>query len=208
MLSVASPRPLRRVVPRWLAAAVGLLVVACGGSDGPPGGPNFGALDAASCPGADLSALTSSVYVSSLGTDADGCGQDTKSACATIAKGIAACADSGCGVLVRHGLYPTSATLNLRDGVNVHGSCRFDGEPDRRYRTTLQAQPAPGMPAVRAESIVKPTVFSSIVVVGKDETASGTASVAMVVKSSSGLTLTGTTIVAGTGGDAAPAASS
>ena len=214
MLSVASPRPPRlprRVASRCLAVAVGLLVVGCGGSDGadsPPGGPIFGApLDAMSCPGADLSALTSRVYVSSLGTDADGCGQDSKSACATIAKGIAACADSGCGVLVRHGLYPTSATLDLRDGVNVHGSCRFDGEPDRRYRTTLQAKPAPGMPAVRAESIVKPTVFSSVVVVGKDETASATASVAMAVKSSSGLTLTGTTIVAGTGGDAAPAAS-
>ena len=198
---------LRRALLGAVAAA---LLNSCGGGDGPndpPSGPIVGGpLNATSCPGADLSLLSSMVYVSSLGTDADGCGKDSASACATIGKGIAACADSGCGVLVRHGLYPTSATLDLRDGVNVHGSCRFDGEPGRRYRTTLQAQPSPGMPAVRAKSIGKPTVFSGIVIVGKDEMASGTASVAMAVQSSSGLTLTGTTIVAGTGGNAFPAA--
>ena len=209
MRLVAAAGTLRRVL---LGAAAAVLLNSCGGGGGSPndpsGGPIVGGpLDATSCAGADLSALTRMVYVSSLGADTDGCGMSSNSTCATIAKGIAACADSACGVLVRHGLYQTSATLRLRDGVNVYGSCRFDGEPDHRYRSVLQARPAAGTPAVLADSISHPTVFTGIVVVGKDETASGNASVAVVVKSSHGLTLSGTTIVAGTGGNAAAAAS-
>lgn len=196
-----------------LGAAATALLISCGGGgdnspSAPSNGPIVGApLDATACASADLSALTSMVYVSALGADSDVCGASSKNACATIAKGIAACADSGCAVLVRHGLYQTRATLDLRDGVNVHGSCRFDGEPNRRYRSTILAHPAAGTPAVRAASINQPTVFSGFVVIGKDETASSTASIAMAVKSSQGLTLMGTTIVAGRAGDAAPGAS-
>jgi hypothetical protein len=192
-----------RVVLLCIAAA---LVNSCGGGDDASGtaprGPIVGgaAPGEAICTGDDLSKLTSKVYVSTTGTDTDGCGTSTTKACASIDKGIAACAASGCGVLVRHGLYQTITTLHLRDGVDVLGGCRFDGEPDRGYRTVIQAAPAAGTPAVSADSINSATLFSHIVVVGKDETAKGTASIAMFVRSSNGLVLTGATLVAGRGG--------
>jgi hypothetical protein len=191
-----------------VAAVIVLSAASCGGggSDNvqpPAPGIRVGAEAPAVCSGADLSKLTSSVYVSTQGTDSASCGQTTKTACQTIRQGIANCAASGCGVIARHGLYPTSATLALRDGVNVYGGCRFDGEADRRYRTVIRANPAPGLPALAASSINSATTVHGLVVIGKDETASGTASIAMTVSESTGLTLTGTLLWAGQGADGA-----
>ena len=184
-------------------------VVSCGGGSdgsGPPPSPGFlvgGEPPAAVCGGADLSNLTSAVYVSTAGIDGAGCGLTTKTACQTLQQGIQNCAASGCGVIVRHGLYPTSATIVLRDGVDVYGGCRFDGEPDRRYRTVIRASPPPGTPAVRAAGIGAPTTVHGLVVIGKDETFDGTSSITMAVSDSTGLTLTSTVLSAGKGGDGA-----
>ena len=147
--------------------------------------------------------IKSFVYVSSQGADDDGCGQTSKAACKTIQKGIQRCAASGCAVLARHGLYPTSATIELRDAVDVYGGCRFDGEPDRKYRTTIQASPEPGTPAISATAINAPTTIHGLVVMGKNETANGAASIAMSISESKGLALTNSVLIAGKGGDGA-----
>ena len=187
------------------AALVAVGVASCGGGDGSaPPSPGFvdGGEAPAVCNGADLSQLTTSVYVSTAGTDSGSCGQTTKTACETITQGLRNCYGvPGCGVIVRHGLY-TEPTLFLQDGVNVYGGCRFDGEPDRRYRTVIQANTDPGEPALSAAGIQGvPTVVHGLVVVGKDETAASRASIAMVVKDSTALTLTGSLLSAGKGGD-------
>jgi hypothetical protein len=190
------------------------LLAACSGGSairqpGPVGGAS-GAPSAlaATCAGADLSGLKSAVYVKADGADGPSCGTTTGNACETIQQGIKNCAGAGCGVLVRHGLYPTTATITLRDSVSVYGSCLFDGETDHKYRTTIQASPAPGTPAISAGTINTPTTVSGLVVIGKDETANGTASIAMTVSNSKGLTLSHSVLAAGKGGDGASGGSS
>lgn len=159
---------------------------------------------AALCGAADSSQVPQAVFVSTTGSDDGGCGTSTSRACKSLQQGIAHCATPGCAVFVRHGLYATRATVRLRDGVSVHGSCRFDGEADRQYRTVIDAAPAPGTPAVAADGVNSPTVFDGIVIIGKDESTGGTASIAMAVSHSKGLTLTRSVLVAGRGGDGAP----
>ena len=159
---------------------------------------------AALCGVADSSTVPQAVFVSTTGSDDSGCGTSTASACQSLQQGIDNCAAPGCAVFVRHGLYATRATIKLRDGISVHGSCRFDGEADRRYRTVINAAPTPGTPAVGADGVNSPTLLDGIVVIGKDETAGGSASIAVAVSNSKGLTLTRTVIVAGRGGDGAP----
>lgn len=141
------------------------------------------------------------VYVAAQGADVSGCGTTTALACKTLQQGIQNCSAAGCAVFVRHGLYPTRATIRLKEGVSVYGGCRFDGEPDRSYRTVVDAKPAANTPAVSADSVNSPTAFDSVVVMGKDETAIGTASVAMAVTNSKGLSLTRSVLVAGSGGN-------
>ena len=155
------------------------------------------------CGDADLSGLSERIYVSPTGADTPTCGLAVVSACASIAKGIAACGPSGCGVLVRYGRYQAEATIALRDGVNVYGGCVFEG-PSRGYRTLIQARPAPGTPAISAVSINKPTTVHGIVVIGKNETAAGTASIAMTVTNSTGLTLVNCVLDAGNAGNGSP----
>lgn len=180
------------------------------GAPAPQPGPIVGAPGpqafAATCAGADLSGLKSAVYVKTNGTDGPSCGTTTANACKTIQQGVNNCAVAGCGVLVRHGLYPTAATITLRDAVSVYGSCLFDGETDHKYRTTIEASPAPGTPAISASAINTPTTLYGLVVIGKDETANGTASIAMAVADSKGLTLSRSVLAGGKGGDGATAA--
>jgi hypothetical protein len=188
-------------------ALLGLVsaVAGCGGGGGD--GSSFGGLGAQSssveCTGADLSGMKTALYVSPQGTDGDGCGGSTAAACRSIQQGIKLCAAAGCGgVLVRHGLYPIQATIKLQDGVNVYGGCRFDGEADRMYRSTIHATLSPaGTPAIAADKINTPTIVHGLVVIGNDETASGTASLAMTVSDSKGLVLTQTVLASGRGGD-------
>lgn len=167
------------------------------------GAPGALSAPAGTCADADLSELKSVVYVKAGGADGNSCGLTTGNACKTIQQGINNCAGAGCGVLVRHSLYPTTATITLRDSVSLYGSCLFDGEADHKYRTTIQASPAPGTPAISASGINTPTTVSGLVVIGKDETANGTASIAMTVSDSKGLTLSHSVLAAGKGGDGA-----
>ena len=198
-----------RSVSAFAATAVAALVTACGGGAGDVSPGDGAAALAAEC-GAALSASSRIVYVSTLGKDIDNCGGTTATACQSIRQGILACPPGGatgtsdCGVLVRHGLYPTTETIVLRDGVSVYGGCRFDGEADRHYRTTIVAAPAlPGAPAISAAAIKTPTVVRDLVVIAADQTAHGSASIAMVVSGSSGLSIVNTTLSSGRGGDGA-----
>jgi len=198
MHSFHDPRsPARRAMSR-LGLAASVLLAGCGG--GNDSGPRDGVLAAPACDGTDLSGVRSAVHVSTQGDDAGGCGGSAANACLTIQRGIDLCAGSGCAVLVRHGLYPTSATIQLRDGVGVYGGCRFDGDPQRGYRTTIEANPAPGTPAIAGSAIHTPTVVHGLVVVGKNETAPGTASIVMTLANSQGLVLTRSVLIAGRGG--------
>ena len=153
------------------------------------------------CSGANVAGLASTVYVSPQGNDGPGCGASSSAACATIQRGIDTCSSPGCSVLVRYGLYTTSATITLRDGVSVHGSCAFGDGASTAYRTVIAANPAPGTPAIAATSINSPTSVSGLVVVGKEETEAGTASIAMAIASSKGLVLTQSVLASGRGGD-------
>ena len=213
--------PTSRFGGRWSGVAVSVLaglIAGCGDQSGTTQpapvvgapGPIIGAPGpqaiAASCAGADLSGLKSQVFVKANGTDGPSCGTTTANACKTIQQGINNCAVGGCGVLVRHGLYPTTATITLRDSVSVYGSCRFDGEADHKYRTMIRASPAPGTPTISAVAINTPTTVYGVVVVAKDETANGTASIAMAVADSKGLTLSRSVLAGGKGGDGAAAA--
>jgi hypothetical protein len=155
---------------------------------------------AVSCGAALLSGVTTPIYVSPNGNDTPSCGGAPADACASIQHGIGRCGVSGCGVLVRYGLYKTTATITLRDGVSVYGSCVFDKAGDARYRTVVQATPASGMPAISANAISTPTTVYGLVVIGKDETAPGAASVAMAVGNSSGLALRAMVLLSGQGG--------
>jgi hypothetical protein len=186
-----------------------VFLAGCGGDSGDPAAAPSRRLGAplqaaAQCPGVDLAGRQNLIYVSNQGNDGGGCGQTTGSACKSIAQGIANCNGPACNVLVRHGLYPTSASIALRDGVDVHGSCRFDSEPDLKYRSVIQASPAPGTAAIVGNEINSPTTVSGLVVIGKDETAPGTASMAMALAASKGVQLANVTLAAGRGGDGAP----
>ena len=197
-------------VPHLLLLSLLCLTVAalqgCGG-DAPPDSPTLrSAAPPASCPGANLSAMTTVIYVAPTGEDSDSCGDKPGSACATIAKGIARCTVAGCAVAVRHGLYPTIASITLRDAVSVHGSCRFGEEPERHYRTVIAAAPPAGAPAIDATGINSTTELSGMLVLGKDETAPGEASIAMRVSASKALSLSAVTLAAGRGGDGAAGA--
>src|SRR6185437_10442446 len=191
------------LITRGMATMVGILLIclhaACSGGSvirqpGPvAGAPGISSAPAAICPGADPSKL-SALYVSPQGTDDGLCGNPP---CKTIAYALSWAHYLGYrAIVLRHGLYQTTETIDLKDGVSLYGSCLFDGEPDRKYRTVIQAAPAPGTPAISA-SAVNVTV-SGLVVIGKDETASG-ASIAMTA-GNAGVTLSRTVLVAGNGG--------
>jgi hypothetical protein len=163
------------------------------------------------CGTADLSGVKSLIYVAPGGSDSRSCGLTSALPCASIQQGIDNCATPGCGVLVRYGRYKTTATIALKDGVSVYGGCHFNGapaanSPAARYRTVIEAAPPAGSPAVNGDGIDRPTVVSSLVIVGKDEMDSGTtgaASIVMVASRSRGITMTNSTLVAGQGGPGA-----
>ena len=208
----------RRLLRRVAALAL-ITLAACSSGDNNGAapsrpGPVVGASAAPSCPG-DVSRLTTRVYVDSRSSAGDGCGQTMAAACPTLQQGIVACAAGGCGVLVRHGLYPTTSTIALRDGVSVYGGCLFDadadavGRPLALYRSVVDAQPASGTPAILAQNVNQPTLLHGLVVVNRDETSHGTASLAMTVSAGSGLEIAQTVLAPGRGGDgsgSAPAA--
>jgi len=185
-------------------ALLALLVLAgCGSGTDSPGTVRQADAPAALCPYGDAGTASAVILVSPDGSDSDSCGGSAETACATIAAAIGRCSVAGCAVAVRHGLYPTTQTILLRDAVSVHGSCRFGDEPDYHYRTVIEAAPPAGMPAIDANGINSRTIVSGLLVLGKDETAPGEASVAMRARASNGLILQSVTLFAGHGGDGA-----
>jgi hypothetical protein len=181
----------------WLAL---LALAGCGSGSQDSG--RLADAPAVLCPYGDAGTASNVIFVSPNGSDSDNCGGGA-TACATIAAAIARCGVANCAVAVRHGLYPITETIVLRDAVSVHGSCRFGDEPDYHYRTVIEASPRAGMPAIDAEGINSNTIISGLLVLGKDETAPGEASVGMRVNASKGLTLAAVTLASGTGGDGA-----
>lgn len=195
--------------PRFLLFPLLFLIFAaalqgCGGDSHSEAEPALrGAAPPAACPGAELASHTTVIYVAPKGVDGDSCGSQPATPCASIAAGIARCGVAGCAVAVRHGFYTSSASIVLRDAVSVHGSCRFGDEPEHFYRTVVAAAPAAGTPAIDASGINSATALTGIVVLGKNETAAGEASIAMRVRASKGLTMSGVTLAAGRGGNGA-----
>ncbi len=176
----------------------------CGGDSQPaPRAALRGEVPPASCPNANLASQTTVIHVAPTGVDSDSCGDRQAAPCASIAAGIARCGVAGCAVAVRHGLYPTTASIVLRDAVSVHGSCRFGDEPERFYRTVIDAAPPAGEPAIVAAGMNSGTALTGIVVIARDATAPGEASIAMRVGASRGLTLAAVTLASGRGGDGA-----
>ncbi|MBK4737515.1 hypothetical protein [Noviherbaspirillum pedocola] len=196
--------PIFRLARRFAALLLPFVLASCGGGGEEEGRVQRDLPEAAvSCPGADLARLQTVVYVAPDGIAGDNCGATVATACKSIAKGIRRCTRSGCAVAVRYGLYDSSETIALVDGVSVYGSCRFGDEPDLHYRTVIAAKPAAGEAAIAAANLGTTTVLSNIVVLGKNETTPGEASVGMLVRSSRGLSLSGVTLAAGRGGDGA-----
>ncbi len=68
----------------------------------------------------------------------------------------------------------------------------------------IEAAPPAGAPAISAEAMNKATVVHGLVVVGKDETAAGQASIVMAASHSNGITLQRSVLVAGRGGNGGP----
>jgi hypothetical protein len=229
----ASGTLVRRKWPGRLAGVLlGLSVLAAGGCGGGGGSGNGampssrGALGAghsppfdqaapgaAVCSGADLSGVRTAIYVSPQGTEDPNCGTTITATCKSVQQAIHRCTSEGCAVLVRHGLYaPATPTtpIELNEGVSVYGSCRFGGEPDRKYRTVIQASPAgtAGSPVIVASNIQSATTVQGLVIIGRDEGASGSPSIAMAVSGSRGLVLANSVLVAGRGGQGATGASS
>lgn len=154
------------------------------------------------CGAADLSVLTSAVYVAPGGSDASGCGTSSGNACATIQAGIDACSGSGCGVVVAYGQYRPSQSIVLADGVGVYGGCVASGSSDPGYQSLVYA-PAQGVPAFSGSSLGTPAVIHGFEIQGSDTNEVGAETIAVTFDDVSGLTVQYTTVVAGTGGDGA-----
>lgn len=152
------------------------------------------------CSDADLTKLQSHVYVSPIGKDSDTCGDNYTNACQTIAKGISRCSGTGCGVLVAWGEYAPTATIRLRDSVNVYGGCLPKSKAKPSYVSVISAPPA-GQPAVSADQISNNTILQGFQINASPvTTTNGAASTAMLVTNSSKLSLLHTEIIANTGG--------
>ncbi|MEO7338053.1 MAG: hypothetical protein ABIV63_15885, partial [Caldimonas sp.] len=145
--------------------------------------------------------MATRIVVAPNGVDSDSCGTDTSNACATPTHAVSRCTTvgAGCGVLVRWGRYALTSTLALNSGASVYGSCRFDGEADNHYRSTLIG-PA-DKPAVTAVGINQPTVFEGFQVLAGHAKTQGGASVAMLVRDSAALQVNRSQLVGGIGGN-------
>lgn len=153
------------------------------------------------CGNANLSGLTSRIYVSaSNGTDNDGCGASYSAPCKTIAYGISRCGGSGCGVLVGYDEYAPDATIALRDGVNVYGGCLPQSQAKPEYFSVITA-PSGGLPAVSATSINSGAILQGFQVnASAAGGTNGAASVAVLAAGSNRLSIINAQLVANAGG--------
>ena len=152
-----------------------------------------------SCGSANLSALSSRIYVSPDGKDSDSCGVSLTQACQTIAQGINRCSASGCGVLVEWAQYNLTTSLQLRNGVNVYGGCLASSQPQAGLASIINA-PNGGQAAVQANQITTPTILQGFKLIGTPATGNnGSPSFTFVISSSPNLTLLDTEVIAGNG---------
>jgi uncharacterized protein YjbI with pentapeptide repeats len=159
------------------------------------------------CGRADLSGLTSRIYVASTGTDDASCGATYDRPCATIGYGIGRCAASGCGVLVAWGEYSLAAPIAVRDGVNVYGGCLPSSQSRPGYFSAVRA-PSGGQPAVRATSLKAGVVLQGFQLNASAGDGNNAAtSVALWVKDSTQLSVLDTELVANRGGQGAAGSS-
>lgn len=156
------------------------------------------------CGDANLSGLANRIYVAPGGADSDSCGSSPEGtrACATTDKGISRCSgQKSCGVLVMYGQYTLSATVALRDGINVYGGC-LAGQSMAAPMQSLLFAPANGEPAISADGInTTDTILQGFRLFGsKAADRSGAASVTLQVSKSPRLTVMDSSILAGAGG--------
>ncbi|HEY0100247.1 MAG TPA: pentapeptide repeat-containing protein [Pyrinomonadaceae bacterium] len=162
--------------------------------------PGAGAGEALVCGWADLSGLTSRIYVSPGGSDSETCGTSNEQSCKTIAKGIERCSGQGCGVLVEWAEYNIAATLRLRDGVNLYGGCLPASAARPELFSVIYAAPG-GQPVVSADAInTNATILQGFQLSGSASGGTnGESSVALLVTNSSKLSVLNSEIVANTG---------
>jgi len=156
--------------------------------------------DDATCGTADLSHLTSRVYVANAGTDQAGCGTSFDNACQTISYGITNCAASGCGVLVLADRYTTAATIALRDGVNVYGGCNSSSRSTSLDFSSV-AGPTDGATVVSATGFQQGTIFQNFELRTTGvSTGNSKANMAMVVSNSQNVSILNSFLVADVAG--------
>ena len=155
------------------------------------------------CGRADLSGLTSRIYVATKGTDDASCGAAYDKPCGTIGYGIGRCAASGCGVLVAWDEYKPAATIALRDGVNVYGGCLPKSQSKPEYFSAVRA-PDGGQPVASATGVNGGAVLQGFQLGASAAGGTNAAvSVALSVKDSSKLSVLDTELVANRGGQGA-----
>lgn len=156
------------------------------------------------CGYADLSGLTSRIHVSPEGKDTDTCGSSPADTCATIAKGIARCAASGCGVLVAWGEYSPAGAIALRDGVNVYGGCFASSRARKEYVSAVHGPK--GQPAFTS-SVKTKTILQGFDIIGADgKSNDGADTVALTVINSNQTHVLHSRVTAGLGANGAKGA--
>ena len=156
------------------------------------------------CGRADLAPLTSRIYVAADGTDDSSCGSAYDKSCKTVAYGLGRCGASGCGVLVRWDVYPTTTTIELRDSVNLYGGCLPRSQSRPEYFSAVLA-PTGGVPAVSAKSINAGAIVQGFQFSASAATGASATSVAVTVSDSGKLSMLDVELVADRGGKGAPA---
>ncbi len=155
------------------------------------------------CGRADLSGLTSRIYVAAKGTDDASCGAAYDKPCATIGYGIGRCAASGCGVLVAWDEYKPAATIAMRDGINVYGGCLPKSQSRPDYFSAVRA-PDGGQPVVSASEVNTGVILQGFQLNASAAVGTNAAtSVALLVKDSSRFSAVDTELVANKGGQGA-----
>jgi uncharacterized protein YjbI with pentapeptide repeats len=156
------------------------------------------------CGRADLSGLSSRIYVANDGTDDASCGSAYDKSCRTIAQGLQRCSGSACGVLVRWDVYPQTTSIALRDGVSLYGGCLPQVQARPEYFSAVLG-PAGGAPVMSATGVNSATLLQGFqLAASKAPPLQSASSVALSLVDSRALSLADMEVVADEGGSAGP----
>lgn len=154
------------------------------------------------CGRADLSGLATRIYVANDGTDDASCGSAYDKSCRTIAQGLQRCSGNACGVLVRWDVYPQTASIGLRDGVNLYGGCLPQSQARPEYFSAVLG-PTAGAPVMTATGIHSATLLQGFQLAAtKAPPLQSASSVALSLTDSRALSLADMEVVADEGGSA------